>query len=77
MVNRHRGFSMTVEEKVTMAKQLEKLGVDVIEAGFAAASEGDFQAVNAIAETIKDSTVCSLARSLHSDIEGRRSSCTC
>ncbi|WP_457622266.1 2-isopropylmalate synthase [Persephonella sp.] len=63
------GFSMTVEEKVTMAKQLEKLGVDVIEAGFAAASEGDFQAVNAVAETIKDSTVCSLARSLHSDIE--------
>jgi 2-isopropylmalate synthase len=63
------GFSMTVEEKVTMAKQLEKLGVDVIEAGFAAASEGDFQAVNAVAETVKNSTVCSLARSLHSDIE--------
>ncbi len=63
------GFSMTVEEKVTMAKQLEKLGVDVIEAGFAAASEGDFEAVRAVAEEVKNSTVCSLARALHSDIE--------
>ncbi|WP_457640425.1 2-isopropylmalate synthase [Persephonella sp.] len=63
------GFSMTVEEKVTMAQQLEKLGVDVIEAGFAAASEGDFAAVNAVAETVKNSIVCSLARSLRSDIE--------
>ncbi|WP_456402868.1 2-isopropylmalate synthase [Persephonella sp.] len=63
------GFSMTVEEKVTLSKQLEKLGVDVIEAGFAAASEGDFQAVYAVSEAVKDSTICSLARSLNSDIE--------
>jgi len=63
------GFSMTVEEKITMAKQLEKLGVDVIEAGFAAASEGDFEAVRRVSEEIKNSTVCSLARALHSDIE--------
>ncbi len=63
------GFSMTVEEKVTMAKQLEKLNVDVIEAGFAAASPGDFEAVKAVAETVKDCTVCSLARALESDIE--------
>ena len=63
------GFSMTVEEKLTMAKQLEKLGVDVIEAGFAAASEGDFEAVRRVADEIKDSAVCSLARALHSDIE--------
>ncbi len=63
------GFSMTVEEKLTMAKQLEKLGVDVIEAGFAAASEGDFDAINRVAKEIKNSTVCSLARALHSDIQ--------
>lgn len=63
------GFSMTVEEKVRMAKQLENLGVDVIEAGFAAASKGDFEAVNEVAKEVKDSIVCSLARALHSDIE--------
>ena len=63
------GFSMTVEEKVRMAKQLESLGVDVIEAGFAAASKGDFEAVNEVAKEVKESTVCSLARALHSDIE--------
>ncbi len=63
------GFSMTVEEKVTMAKQLEKLNVDVIEAGFAAASPGDFEAVNTVASSIKNCTVCSLARALEHDIE--------
>ncbi len=63
------GFSMTVEEKLTMAKQLEKLGVDVIEAGFAAASEGDFDAINKVAKEVKNSAVCSLARALHSDIQ--------
>ena len=56
------GASMTREEKLRLAKQLEKLHVDVIEAGFAASSNGDFEAVRAIAEAIKDSTVCSLAR---------------
>lgn len=63
------GFSMTVEEKVKMALQLEKLGVDVIEAGFAAASEGDFEAVKRVAQEIKNAKVCSLARALQSDIE--------
>ncbi len=63
------GFSMTVEEKVTMAQQLEKLNVDVIEAGFAAASPGDFEAVRSVAETVKNCTVCSLARALEGDIE--------
>ncbi|MEZ0323351.1 MAG: 2-isopropylmalate synthase [Hydrogenothermaceae bacterium] len=63
------GFSMTVEEKVKMALQLEKLGVDVIEAGFAAASEGDFEAVKRVAQEVKTVKVCSLARALHSDIE--------
>ena len=63
------GASMTQEEKVRIAKQLEKLGVDVIEAGFAAASPGDFSAIMAVAKTIKRSTICSLARALESDIE--------
>jgi 2-isopropylmalate synthase len=62
------GASMTKEEKVRIAKQLEKLRVDVIEAGFAASSNGDFEAVRAIANTIKDSTVCSLARANDRDI---------
>jgi 2-isopropylmalate synthase len=62
------GASMTKEEKLRIAKQLERLKVDVIEAGFAAASNGDFEAVRAIAEHIKDSTVCSLARANDRDI---------
>lgn len=63
------GFSMTVEEKVKMAIQLEKLGVDVIEAGFAAASEGDFEAVKRVAQEVRTAKVCSLARALESDID--------
>lgn len=63
------GASMTRDEKVRIAKMLEKLRVDVIEAGFAIASPGDFEAVKAVAETIKDSTVCSLARAVRGDIE--------
>jgi len=62
------GASMTREEKLRIAKQLERLRVDVIEAGFAASSNGDFEAVKAIASTIKDSTVCSLARANDKDI---------
>lgn len=62
------GASMTREEKLRIAKQLEKLRVDVIEAGFAASSNGDFECVKAIAETIKDSTVCSLSRAFDRDI---------
>jgi 2-isopropylmalate synthase len=63
------GASMTKDEKVRIAKQLERLRVDVIEAGFAAASPGDFEAVRAVAESVKDSTVCSLARATTSDID--------
>ncbi|MDR3323499.1 MAG: 2-isopropylmalate synthase [Zoogloeaceae bacterium] len=63
------GASMTREEKIRVARQLEKMRVDVIEAGFAAASPGDFDAIRAIAETLKDTTVCSLARASESDIE--------
>ena len=62
------GASMTKEEKIRVARQLERMKVDVIEAGFAAASPGDFDAIHAIAETIKDSTVCSLARANENDI---------
>ena len=47
------GYSMNIAEKLRVAKQLEKLSVDVIEAGFPVASEGDFQAVREIAQTIK------------------------
>lgn len=63
------GASMTKNEKVRIAKALEKMRVDVIEAGFAIASVGDFEAVKAVAETVKDSTVCSLARANVADIE--------
>jgi len=62
------GAAMTKEEKIRIARQLEKLGVNVIEAGFAAASPGDFDAIHAIAEIIKESTVCSLARANEKDI---------
>ncbi len=62
------GASMTKEEKLRVARQLERMRVDVIEAGFAAASPGDFDAIHAIAEAIKDSTVCSLARANENDI---------
>ncbi len=63
------GASMTREEKIRIAKQLEKLRVDVIEAGFPAASNGDFESVKAVADAIKDSTVCGLARAMENDIK--------
>lgn len=62
------GASMTKDEKLRIARQLERLKVDVIEAGFAASSNGDFEAVKAIADAIKESTVCSLARANDRDI---------
>ena len=63
------GASMSKEEKVRIAKQLERLGVNIIEAGFAAASPGDFEAIQAVSKSIKGSTVCSLARAVEADIE--------
>ncbi len=63
------GASMNTEEKIQIAKQLEKLGVDIIEAGFAAASPGDFEAIRKISEVVSKSTVCSLARALEKDIK--------
>ena len=62
------GASMTKDEKLRIARQLERLRVDVIEAGFAASSNGDFECVQAIATAIKDSTICSLARANDRDI---------
>ncbi|MBK1700498.1 2-isopropylmalate synthase [Thiococcus pfennigii] len=63
------GASMTREEKVRIARALERLRVDVIEAGFPAASPGDAAAVKAVAEAVRDSTVCGLARALEKDID--------
>ena len=63
------GASMDLDEKVRIAKALEKLGVDVIEAGFSAASPGDFDSVQAVAKSVKDSTVCSLARAVERDLQ--------
>jgi len=62
------GASMTKEEKVRIAKQLERMRVDIVEAGFPAASNGDFEAVKAVAAAVKDCTVCGLARALEKDI---------
>ena len=63
------GASMTLEEKVRIGKALERMKVDVIEAGFAIASHGDFLAVKAVAEAVKDSRICSLARARAEDID--------
>ena len=62
------GASMTKDEKLRIARQLERLRVDVIEAGFAASSNGDFEAVKAIASQVRESTICSLARANDRDI---------
>ena len=63
------GASMTKDEKLRIARALEKMRVDIIEAGFPIASDGDFESVKAVAELIKDSTVCGLARALDKDID--------
>lgn len=63
------GASMNKDEKVRIAKALERMKVDIIEAGFPIASPGDFEAVQAVARAIKDSTVCGLARALDKDIK--------
>src|SRR5262245_21922736 len=63
------GAAMTKDEKVRIGKQLERLRVDVIEAGFAASSPGDFEAIRAVAAVVRDSTVCSLARANDNDVK--------
>ncbi|HEV2473950.1 MAG TPA: 2-isopropylmalate synthase, partial [Chthonomonadales bacterium] len=63
------GASLNVDEKVDIARQLERLGVDVIEAGFPISSPGDFQAVQAISALVKNCTVCGLTRAVPKDID--------
>jgi len=63
------GASMTQDEKVRIAKVLERMKVDVIEAGFPIASPGDFEAVRAVASVVKHCTVCGLARATEADID--------
>lgn len=63
------GYSMNISEKIEMARQLETLGVDIIEAGFAASSNEDFESIRAISESIKKATVCSLSRLVREDID--------
>ena len=62
------GATMNIEEKILIARQLEKLNVDVIEAGFAASSEGDFESVRRVAELVSRPIVLSLARTKEDDI---------
>ncbi|MGH9843720.1 MAG: 2-isopropylmalate synthase, partial [Blastocatellia bacterium] len=63
------GATMNVEEKVLIARQLDKLGVDVIEAGFPIASNGDFEAVREVARRIETASVAGLARAARKDID--------
>ncbi len=63
------GCSMNVAEKQRLARQLDRLGVDVIEAGFPIASDGDFSAVQAISAEIRRPIICGLARAVPQDIE--------
>ena len=63
------GASMNLDEKLRIAQVLEDMGVDIIEAGFPIASDGDFQAVNEIAKVVKNSVVCGLARATKNDID--------
>lgn len=63
------GVSLQTPEKIEIAQNLAKLGVDIIEAGFPAASPGDFEAVKAIADNVKGVTVCGLARANEKDIQ--------
>ncbi len=63
------GASMNTAEKIQIAQQLEKLRVDVIEAGFAAASPDDFNAIDKISQVVENSRICSLARAVDSDIK--------
>lgn len=63
------GYTMTVDEKILVAKMLEQLNVDVIEAGFAIASKGDFEAISKISEIVQNTIICSLARAKNIDIE--------
>ena len=62
------GCSMNLDEKAQMAAQLERLGVDIIEAGFPVASEGDFNAVRLVSETCEEATIAALCRTVEGDV---------
>src|SRR5438045_6980219 len=62
------GCSMHLEEKIMMARQLERLGVDVIEAGFPIASDGDFRSVQAVSENCERATIAALCRTVEEDV---------
>src|SRR5436309_12561612 len=62
------GCSMNLEEKIRLARQLQRLGVDVIEAGFTIASDGDFAAVRAVAAECREASVAALCRTTEADI---------
>jgi 2-isopropylmalate synthase len=66
------GCSMNVQEKLRLAQQLDRLGVDVIEAGFPIASDGDFEAVQSIAASLRRPAIAALARACTGDVPGRR-----
>ncbi len=63
------GCQLNLEEKVMLAKELDKLGVDIIEAGFPVSSPGDFKAVDAVSRAVENATVCGLTRAVKNDIE--------
>ena len=63
------GASMFVEDKIKIAKILDEMGVDIIEAGFPVASKGDFESINLVSQIVKNSTVCALARAKKRDVE--------
>ena len=63
------GVHLSVKQKADVARALEKLGVDVIEAGFPASSSGDFEAVSTISANVKNATVCALARACEADVD--------
>ena len=63
------GCSMNLEEKLRIADTLQSLGVDIIEAGFAIASNGDFESVKKISDTLDGPIICSLSRAAHKDID--------
>src|SRR5512142_3187348 len=63
------GCSMNLQEKLRMARQLERLGVDIIEAGFPIASQGDYEAVAAVATEVRHTRIAALARARSEDIE--------
>src|SRR5216684_591423 len=65
------GCTMNVEEKIAIARQLERLNVDIIEAGFAASSPGDFEAVRRVGDAVANPIVLSLSRTLEEDVDAR------